>query len=68
MQIDAQYRQGDEREAARQLLGAEREPDRAKPQWKIDRDVLKPATMTVPYGVTRRTIYKQLLDRDRLPE
>ncbi len=50
VQIDAQYLQGDEREAARQLLG------------KIDRDVVKPATMTVPYGVTRGTIYKQLLD------
>ncbi|HEY2382750.1 MAG TPA: DNA-directed RNA polymerase [Terriglobia bacterium] len=50
VQIDAQYRQGDEREAARQLLG------------KIDRDVVKPATMTLPYGVTRGTIYKQLLE------
>jgi DNA-directed RNA polymerase len=50
VQIDAQYREGDEREAARQLLG------------KIDRDVVKPATMTLPYGVTRGTIYKQLLD------
>ena len=50
VQVDAQYRQGDDREAARQLLG------------KIDRDVVKPATMTLPYGVTRGTIYKQLLD------
>jgi DNA-directed RNA polymerase len=50
VQIDAQYREGDEREAARQLLG------------KIDREVVKPATMTVPYGVTRGTIYEQLLD------
>ena len=62
VQIDAQYREGDDREAALQLLGAEREPDRAKPQWKIDRDVVKPATMTLPYGVTRGTIYAQLLD------
>jgi DNA-directed RNA polymerase len=51
-------------EAARQLLGAEREPDRAKHQWKIDRSVVKPATMTTPYGVTRGTIYKQLLETD----
>jgi DNA-directed RNA polymerase len=50
VQVDAQYREGDEREAARQLLG------------RIDRDVVKPATMTTPYGVTRRTIYKQLLE------
>jgi len=50
VQIDAQYLEGDEREAARQLLG------------KIDRDVVKPATMTVPYGVTRGTIYEQLLE------
>jgi DNA-directed RNA polymerase len=34
---------------ARQLLGL------------IDRDLVKPATMTTPYGVTRRTIYRQLL-------
>ncbi len=64
VQVDAQYREGDEREAARQLLGAEREPDRAKHQWKIDRSVVKPATMTTPYGVTRGTIYKQLLETD----
>jgi DNA-directed RNA polymerase, mitochondrial len=35
---------------ARQLLG------------KIDRDFVKPSTMTVPYGVTRGTIYEQLLE------
>jgi Autographiviridae RNA polymerase len=34
---------------ARQLLGL------------IDRSMVKPATMTTPYGVTRRTIYRQLL-------
>ncbi|HEY2382727.1 MAG TPA: DNA-directed RNA polymerase, partial [Terriglobia bacterium] len=50
IQIDAQYRQGDDREAARQLLG------------KIDRDLVKPATMTIVYGATRGTIYRQLLD------
>src|SRR5438477_1252396 len=41
VQVDAQYREGDEREAARQLVG------------RIDRSVVKPATMTTPYGVTR---------------
>jgi DNA-directed RNA polymerase len=40
-----------EREAARELLG------------KIDRSVVKPATMTTPYGVTRGTIYEKLLER-----
>jgi DNA-directed RNA polymerase len=53
--IDADYsRDEDEREAARELRG------------KIDRDLVKHATMTTPYGVTRGTIYKQLLDRDAL--
>ena len=50
VQADAQYLKGDEREAARELLN------------KIDRSVVKPATMTTPYGVTRGTIYKQLLE------
>jgi DNA-directed RNA polymerase len=62
VQIDAQYgkgrearaRQGealrDDREAARQLLG------------KIDREVVKPGTMTSVYGATRGTIYEQLLE------
>jgi DNA-directed RNA polymerase len=36
-------------DAARQLLGL------------IDRSLVKHATMTTPYGVTRRAIYKQLL-------
>lgn len=39
-------------EAARQLLEA----------GTIGRDDVKPATMTKPYGVTRRTISRQLLD------
>jgi DNA-directed RNA polymerase len=40
----------DDRAAALELLG------------KIDRSVVKPATMTTPYGVTRLRIYKQLLE------
>ncbi len=39
---------------ARQLLG------------KIDRDLVKPATMTTPYGVTRGTIYEELLETDAI--
>jgi DNA-directed RNA polymerase, mitochondrial len=39
---------------ARQLLG------------KIDRDLVKPATMTTPYGVTRGTIYEELLKTDAI--
>ncbi len=39
---------------ARQLLG------------KIDRDLVKPATMTTPYGVSRGTIYEQLLETDAI--
>jgi len=42
---------GPDRDAARQLLG------------KIDRGDAKHATMTTPYGVTRGTIYKALLER-----
>ena len=42
----------DDREAARELLG------------KIDRSSVKHATMTTPYGVTRGTIYKQLLEQE----
>jgi DNA-directed RNA polymerase len=49
IEIDA-VRPGPNQEAARQLLG------------KIDRDMVKPATMTTPYGVTWRRIYKELLD------
>ena len=49
---------GDPRSAdqfwARQLLG------------KIDRDLVKPATMTTPYGVTRGTIYEELLETDAI--
>jgi DNA-directed RNA polymerase len=51
---EARARQGeaskDDADAARQLLG------------KIDRSDVKHATMTTPYGVTRGTIYKQLLE------
>ena len=62
--IDAQYgsgrearaRQGeassDDRDAALELLG------------KIDRSTVKHATMTTPYGVTRGTIYRQLLEQE----
>src|SRR5262249_32163026 len=42
----------DDRDAARELLG------------KIDRSSVKHATMTTPYGVTRGTIYKQLLEQE----
>jgi DNA-directed RNA polymerase len=41
---------GSDADAARQLLG------------NIDRSLVKHATMTTPYGVTRGTIYKQLLE------
>jgi DNA-directed RNA polymerase len=50
VQSDARYRDGDEKEAALQLLD------------KIDRDVVKPGTMTVVYGATRGTTYEQLLE------
>jgi DNA-directed RNA polymerase len=43
-------REDDDADAARQLLG------------QVDRNVVKPATMTTPYGVTRGTIYRQLLE------
>ena len=33
---------------------------------KIDRDLVKPATMTTPYGVSRGTIYEQLLETDAI--
>ena len=49
--IDAQY-SDDDREAALELLG------------KISRSTVKHATMTTPYGVTRGTIYKQLLEQE----
>lgn len=49
VQVDARYRKGDDGEAARQLLG------------KIDRDLVKIPTMTLPYGVTLGRIYEQLL-------
>ena len=39
---------------ARQLLG------------KIDRDLVKPATMTTPYGVSRLRIYEELLKTDAI--
>ncbi len=51
---EAQARQGeasrDDQEQAKQLIG------------KMDRSNAKHATMTTPYGVTRRTIYKRLLE------
>jgi len=50
--FDAEYGSADDREAARELLG------------KIDRSSVKHATMTTPYGVTRGTIYKQLLEQE----
>src|SRR5215831_3125801 len=52
IQRDAENAGGraDDADAARQLLG------------KIDRADVKHATMTTPYGVTRGTIYKQLLE------
>jgi DNA-directed RNA polymerase len=43
---------GPDQEQARELIG------------KIDRSNAKHATMTTPYGVTRRTIYKQLLEKE----
>jgi DNA-directed RNA polymerase len=49
--IDAQY-STDDREAALELLG------------KIVRSTVKHATMTTPYGVTRGTIYRQLLEQE----
>ena len=50
--IDAKYGSGDDREAALELLD------------KVDRSGVKHATMTTPYGVTRETIYKQLLEQE----
>jgi len=50
VQRDAANTGGTDADAARQLLG------------KIDRSVVKHATMTTPYGVTRGTIYKQLIE------
>jgi DNA-directed RNA polymerase, mitochondrial len=51
---EARARQGeasrDDQEQAKELLG------------KIDRSNAKHATMTTPYGVTRRTIYQQLVE------
>jgi DNA-directed RNA polymerase len=50
--IDAKYGTGDDRDAALELLD------------KVDRSGVKHATMTTPYGVTRETIYKQLLEQE----
>jgi DNA-directed RNA polymerase len=50
--FDAEYGNGNDREAAEELLG------------KIDRGGVKHATITTPYGVTRGAIYKQLLEQD----
>jgi DNA-directed RNA polymerase len=49
IEVDAANAESPDREAARQLLGM------------IDRGVVKPATMTTPYGVTLRTICEELL-------
>ena len=54
VQIDAKYGSGDDKEAAQELVG------------KISRSVVKRATMTTPYGVTRGTIYKQLLENEQI--
>lgn len=51
LQRDAQNGSGNDAEAAQELLAA----------GTIGRDVVKHATMTTPYGVTRGTIYKELL-------
>jgi DNA-directed RNA polymerase len=51
IRLDAET-SGADQDAARQLIG------------RIDRSAVKPATMTIPYGVTRRTIYMQLLDSE----
>src|SRR5260370_1238009 len=50
VKIDAENAGGSDEDQARQLLG------------KIDRSVVKHATMTTPYGVTRGTIYKELIE------
>lgn len=50
VQRDAENAGGNDADPARRLLG------------KIDRSLVKHATMTTPYGVTRGTIYKQLLE------
>jgi DNA-directed RNA polymerase len=52
VQKDADNGLKDDQEAARQLLG------------KINRSVAKHATMTMPYGVTRGTIYTQLVETE----
>jgi DNA-directed RNA polymerase, mitochondrial len=53
MEVDARGK-GPNAEAARQLLTI------------MDRDLAKTATMTTPYGVTRGTIYDQLLEKDAI--
>jgi DNA-directed RNA polymerase len=50
VQRDAENAEGNDADAARELLG------------KIDRSVVKHATMTTPYGVTRGTIQKHLVE------
>jgi len=47
---DAENVEHNDKEQARQLIG------------KIDRAAVKHATMTTPYGVTRGTIYKELME------
>jgi len=48
--FDTEDARNPEQDAARELLG------------KIDRSVVKHATMTTPYGVTRGTIYRELIE------
>jgi DNA-directed RNA polymerase len=51
LERDAANMEGNAQEAARQWVGM------------MDRDLVKHATMTTPYGVTERTIYKQILKK-----
>src|SRR5260370_5375519 len=52
VQKDAENAGENHSDQARELLG------------KINRSVAKHATMTTPYGVTRGTIYKQLVETE----
>ena len=54
MEVDAAGNDGPNAEAARQLLAI------------MDRELAKNATMTTPYGVTLRTIYKALCEKDAI--
>ncbi|HEY2382443.1 MAG TPA: DNA-directed RNA polymerase [Terriglobia bacterium] len=57
LQRDAANARSEDAEAARELLA-----------FAIDREVVKHATMTTPYGVTRGTIYKQLVESQPVSE